>query len=176
MPGMNSALARLRPRLLLALLGVAVGGALLAHAAFYALIGGSHEAGGRWHAELLLLALAGVGWALADRRRSGIAELGFRLVPALAGVQFAVLLAIEASEGRLHLSLGQALLALLVQVLVAALVARSLPVVARILGDARELTLPARGDVHVSPAFALTFARAAWHGTRHAPRAPPARP
>ncbi|TAM74009.1 hypothetical protein EPN44_12450 [bacterium] len=173
---MVKASARLRPRLFAALLGMAVGGAMLAHGMLYALIGEGHDFGGVWHGAFLALALTGLGWALADRRRNGLAGLGLGMVPALAGLQLAAFLAVEAGEGHLsHLAAPQILLALLLLIVVAALVGRSLPAVARAV-DGGALRIAAPAGFHTCLADAQARISSAWLVRQHAPRAPPVRP
>lgn len=149
---------------------------MLAHGMLYALIGEGHDFGGVWHGALFALALAGLGWALADRRRNGLAGLGLSVVPVLAGAQLAAFLAVEAGEGHLsHLDPAHILLALLLLIVVAALVGRSLPAAARIIdGGASYVTAPA--GFHACLARAQSRACSTWLVRPHAPRAPPARP
>jgi len=150
---------------------------MFAHGLLYAFVGEGHSVGGRWHEPLLFLAIAGIGWALADRRRSGLARMGWRAGGALALLQFALFAAIEAGEGHLgELTWWKLLLAFVVQAFVATLVAGSLPAVTRMLDDRGEFLRAFRGDGRVRRAEAPPVACTPWLAARRVPRAPPTRP
>ncbi|MDE2571884.1 MAG: hypothetical protein KGM44_05090, partial [bacterium] len=176
MGSVNRPPARLGLRILPALLGLAVGGAMLAHAIFYALLGGRHEMGGSAHLALAALALCGLAWTIYDRRESGLCAAGWRIVPGLVALQFATFVAIEAGEGHLwHLNGLRVLLALLVHLLVAALTANSLPAIAGMLGALGSFVTAARGEGRISLPAAPALSGSLWHASQRASRAPPAR-
>ncbi|TAM61868.1 hypothetical protein EPN52_01725 [bacterium] len=173
---MITGLVRLKPRLLAALLGVAVGGAMLAHGLLYALLGEDHDFGGAWHGTLLVAALCGLAWALADRRRNGLAALGAAAVPVLTGLQLPVFLVAEAAEGHLGgLGVWRLLLALLLLVAVAALAGLTLPAVARAISLSPQHLAAALGGCLRCGGVPLAAASAPLTSP-HAPRAPPTRP